>query len=107
VNRNPELVATELLRHTPEYAQAKCLLAKKHEIQAQLREVDNLLRQLRLCGVDAINLARKDREREANDFKNSEASSMQSQATLVAPVLITLAEKISSFVSFCHIEQLQ
>lgn len=51
-------------RATPEYGQAKHLLAEKKQLQARLREVNRLLRNLDIVQPGITGRARKDLERD-------------------------------------------
>jgi hypothetical protein len=70
------------IRETPEYIQAKRLICEKAQIQNRLREVDKHLRQLRLIGTDATDLARRDLENETNGFKELNNARLHQQTEL-------------------------
>lgn len=52
------------LRGTPAYMEAIRLLQEKKELQAQLRSVDKMLRELELLAAGVISIARYDIEHE-------------------------------------------
>lgn len=61
-----------VLRSTTEYAQAKALVSEKRLLQSRLREVDRMLRELRILKAGVTELAMKDCERELISDKSDQ-----------------------------------
>jgi len=71
VNKSLEDGAAEDSRKTPDYAYAMQLLSEKKELQARLRKVDRMLRELEILTTGVISLARDDLDRTSQEHSAS------------------------------------
>ncbi len=62
MNKSPDLMESEKMRATLEYSEAMRLLSEKALIQKRLREIDKVLRQLRIVSIKVTSLAQQDLE---------------------------------------------
>ena len=60
MTKNEGIRITDSMRNVPEYLHAKRLFAERKELQAKLREINRVLRQLQSKAGALVNLAKAD-----------------------------------------------